>query len=92
MGKKSRDKGAGYEYEVRDQLPGAVKISRMYKTGPDIEWDGYMIEARRRADTYQSLNKIQKHLDDDTDIYATRLDYNATIVVMYLATFRDLTE
>ena len=88
MPKKSRDKGNTAEREVA-RLMGAVKISRMYQPGPDLEWRGLWVEVKRRKDGFKTL---YKWLDDDASIVAMRSDRNEWLVAMPLNVFLDLME
>lgn len=89
MGRRSRDKGARGERELASLLPGARKVSTMYGRGHDVRWRGYDIEVRRRKDTYESMNRIEHELQD-SELYATRLDYGEWFLVMRPDTLLDL--
>lgn len=95
MGKMQRDKGRGYELEVRDSLASFSPATRISEAGisvPDLQWLDRYVECRRRADTYQSMNRITAELQGDAALYVTRLDRGPSYVVMTLDTLLDLLE
>jgi hypothetical protein len=73
-------------------LPGATKISRMYLSGPDLEWYDYYIECKKRGtDTpYLSMNEVIEYLDGDTSIVITAKDYRTDYAILELSTLLDL--
>ncbi len=87
-GSTSRRKGARFELEVARQME-AKKISGMYKTTPDLEWNGYFIECKRfKSGTKKLYDAFAQH--DDTSIVVHRADREATLITMDLDTFLDL--
>ena len=89
MGASQRRKGAVYERKIAGLL-GAEKISGMYLPGPDLRWNGYYVECRKRKDTYQSMNVIVQELDGDAALYVTALDRGDNFVVLRLSDLLDL--
>ncbi len=87
-GRKSRSKGARRELELAALLPGAVKVSGMYKTGHDVEWLGRPIEVKARADGFKF---DYRHLRD-VEILAKRADRQEWLVTMRIPTLLDLLE
>ncbi len=90
MGASQRRKGQTGELEAAKVLPGAQKISKMYVPGPDLLWNNYYVEVKRRRDMYQSMNTIAAYLDTDSQIYMTRLDRKGWLVVMAPDTLLDM--
>ncbi len=81
MGKSQRDKGARGEREIAHLL-GAIKISGMYKPGPDLVMpDGRYIEVKVRGDGFKSL---YKWLDDDASILALKADRKGWLIVQHV--------
>ena len=95
MGKMQRDKGRGYELEVRDSLASFSPAERISEAGisvPDLKWMDRLVECRRRSvkTGYQSMNAITAELEGDAALYVTRLDRSPSYVVMTLDTLLDL--
>jgi len=85
----SRRKGAAGELEVA-KLLGAVKISRQYLPGPDLQMpDGRYVEVKRLADGWK---RIYKWLDDDAQILAMKADHKPWLITMHLSTYLDIIE
>ena len=95
MGKMQRDKGRGYELEVRDSLASFSPAARVSEAGisvPDLKWRGRYVECRRRSvkTGYESMNAITAELEGDAALYVTRLDRDQSYVVMTLDTLLDI--
>ena len=89
MPDKSRRKGANGEREAASLL-GAIKISRMYQPGPDLQMpDGRWVEVKRRKSGWKQL---YAWLADDAQIIAMRADRKEWLVCMTLDTFLDIQE
>ena len=89
-GSTSRRKGARFELDVAHKMQ-AEKISAMYRTGPDLEWNGYFIECKRfKAGTKKLYDALAQH--DDTSIVVHRADREATLITMDLSTFLDIVD
>lgn len=86
MGAASRDKGARGERELVSLLPGARKVSTMYKPGEDVEWNGYRIEVKRRREGFKF---DYRHLQD-VELLAKRADREPWLITMRLDTLLDL--
>ncbi len=87
MPDKSRRKGAKGEREAAALL-GAVKISRMYQPGPDLQMpDGRFVEIKRRK---KAWTEIYRWLDDDAQLLALRADKKEWLVCMTLNVFLDI--
>ncbi len=92
MSKSQRVKGARGENELVGVLRGngyqAEKVSRMYRSGPDVEaFDGRVIEVKRRA------NPISKQLEgwlEDVNLVAVRADRGEWHVWLKLSELLDL--
>ncbi len=87
-GAHSRRKGSRRELELAALLPGAVKVSGMYKTGHDVEWLGRPIEVKARAEGFVF---DYKHLRD-VEILAKRADRQEWLLTMRIDTLLDLIE
>ncbi len=85
-GRKSRDKGARMEREIASLLPGAEKISGMYRPGADVAWRGLEIEVKARADGFKF---DYRHLRD-VQILAKRADRQPWLLVMTVDVLLDL--
>jgi len=80
-GTHSRDKGARGERELAELL-GAVKVSGMYREGPDLQLpDGRFVEVKRSADGWK---RLYRWLDDDASVLAVRADRRGWLIVMHL--------
>ena len=88
MGSAERSKGARGERELVSLLPGAVKVSAMYKPGHDVEWLGYTIEVKRRKTGFKF---DYTHLRD-AQILAKRADNSDWLITMTLDTLLDMIE
>jgi len=86
MGSAERRKGARGELEIVGLLPGARKVSAMYKPGPDVEWRNRTIEVKRRATGFQTDYKWLS----DAQIVLKRSDRNGWLATMELDTLLDL--
>jgi len=86
MAKASRSKGQRGEREARDVLPGAVKVSAMYKPGEDLEWMGCTVEVKRRAKGFAFDYKQLR----DAQILLKRADRKQWLVTMEVSTLIDL--
>jgi len=86
MGLAERRKGAQGERELASLLPGAHKISGMYLPGPDLDWNGYTVEVKRRADGFKF---DYRHLQD-AQILAKRADRQDWLLTMRIDTMLDL--
>jgi hypothetical protein len=85
-GNYSREKGAGAERELA-KLLSAEKVSGMYRPGPDLHWEGYPVEVKRRA---QPISKRIWMLLQDTPILMERADRDDWYVHLSLSTLLDL--
>lgn len=86
MGSAERRKGADGERELASLLPGATKVSAMYKPGEDIQWMGRRIEVKRRKTGFRF---DYTHLQD-VELLAKRTDYNEWLITLRLDTLLDL--
>ena len=77
MGKGSRDKGRRAELEAAEAL-GAEKVSRAGYEGHDLEWEGRLVEVKRRASGFKSLYKWL----EDVQMLMLRADRLPWLVVM----------
>jgi hypothetical protein len=87
MGKPSRSKGARGEAELA-KLLGAVKVSRAWAPGPDLEFRGYFVEVKRRS-TNQAFSLPDKLLAD-TPLVALRADRGEWVMCLRPETLLDL--
>ena len=86
MGKSSRDKGARGERELASLLPGALKVSGMYRPGPDIIWLDREVEVKRRREGF----KFDYRNLENAQLLFKRADRADWLVTMRLDTLLDL--
>lgn len=87
-GNRSRGKGARREYEAARLLPGGVKVSRMYKEGPDIHWRDLDVEVKARADGWKELHKWLAN----AGMLMLKADRKPWLIVFEYDTFLDVLE
>ena len=85
-GKASRDKGNRIELLAKAELPGAVKISRMYQPGDDLRWLGRLVQVKGRAAAWKLL---ERWLPED-GLLMLKADRRPFLVVMRPQTLREL--
>jgi len=86
-GKPSRDKGSRREREAA-KLLGAIKVSSMYRPGPDLDWNGRDVEVKAQANGWIKLHKWLS----GAQILMLKADRKEWLVVMEIGTFQDLIE
>lgn len=86
MGSAERSKGARGEREAASLLPGARKVSGMYKPGGDLIWKDRTVEVKRRADGFRTDYRWLI----DTHIVLKRADRKPWLVTLELDTLLDL--
>ena len=88
MGKAARDKGNRRERELTALLPGAQKISAMYKPGPDLIWNGRLIEVKARQ---TGMKKAYDWLED-ANMLAYKADRKPWLIILPLNELLDILE
>lgn len=86
-GKPSRDKGGRREREAAALL-SAIKVSGMYRPGPDLLWKGRDVEVKARAEGFKELHKWLRN----AGVLMLKTDHKPWLIVMEYDTFRDLLE
>lgn len=87
-GKPSRDKGARRERELVKLLPGSMKISGLYKAGPDLVWRERPVEVKARATGWKLLYRWLQ----DVPILCVKADRQPWLVIMEVGELADLVE
>ena len=83
---RPRDKGNRVELLALAELPGAIKISRMYVKGDDLRWLGRLVQVKALAQGWKLLYRWLP----DGGLLMLKADRKPFLVVLTAQTLREL--
>jgi hypothetical protein len=86
VSRASRRKGDRGEREIRDLLPGSIRVGYLGVEGPDLTWRGRDVEVKRRKEGWKQVYRWL----EDAQLLVFRADRCEWLVALRLDELLDL--